>query len=593
MKKKNLRNSAQIPLMVGLMIVASCFFAKPLSAQLIDPSDTMRDYLRMMRMEYSEDQDAPFTYLFQTGLPVKMQKKRSVMHPWSRHAYFQDVYEASSNQTFTSKTASGQTNAPRTKSSKLPSFQITPYAPSFIESENSNLAMGGNDGALWQGRGRNQLMSLGFHMDFGALKVDARPHFVFSENLEFPMHPFDPETLLPEDMKMSPMAEPLVRADLPQRFGDKTINRIDTGLFSARLEFDSFTMGVSKTSMWSGPSYENPLLLGNHAPGFWHGHVGTSTPLTTAAGGIFARLFWGQLKDSDYFIRDTEADRYVNGLMLVWQPWFAKGLEFGFHRVGIGHWPGTAGAMETWFDVFRMNPREPETVEEWESPNDDFFAKSSMSVRYAVPGAGFEFYAEYGRNDYRRSLREWFLEPEINRAHLFGFVKRFEPHPRHWFTARAELAMLENNAIASTYRPTRTWFEHPSIYGGFTHQGQTLGSSLGPGGSTQQAVLRWYHPFGMLGIRGARVVHNNDRIETYRNYYMTEFLGRWDLHAKIHMIEMNYGLEGVFFVPSAGLEIQFNVLKSRVENIYNQRQVDMNNIRTEIVVRFSPSGWIR
>ena len=475
----------------------------------------------------------------------------------------------------------------------LSGVQITPYAPTFMETENSDLAMGGNDGALWQGRGRNQWMSLGFHLEMGALKIDARPYFIYSENLDFPMHPIDPETLLPEDMNMSQMAEPLVRADLPQRFGSKTINRLDAGLFSARVEVNSFTFGISKSSMWSGPSYENPLLLGNQAPGFWHGHVGTGAPLQTAVGGIYSRLFWGKLEDSGYFMKDAEAHRYVNGLILVWQPWFAKGLEFGFHRVGIGRWPGTAGAMETWFDVFRMNPREPETAEEWESPEDDFFAKTSMSMRYAVPGAGFEFYAEYGRNDYRRSLRDWFLEPEINRAHLFGFVKRFEPHPRHWFTARAELVMLENNATASTYRPTRTWFEHPSIYGGFTHQGQTLGSSLGPGGSTQQAVLRWYHPFGMLGVRGARVVHNNDRLETYRNYYMTEFLRKWDLHAKVHMVEMNYGLEGVFFVPSVGLEIQFNVLKSRVENIYNQREVDMDNLRTEIVLRFSPSGWIR
>jgi len=107
------------------------------------------------------------------------------------------------------------------------------------------------------------------------------------------------------------------------------------------------------------------------------------------------------------------------------------------------------------------------------------------------------------------------------------------------------------------------------------------------------AVLRWYHPFGLIGVRGARVVHNNDRLETYRDYYMSEVLGRWDLHAKIHMIEMQYGLEGLIFLPVAGVELQFSITKSRIENIYNQREVDMDNLHSEITLRFSPSGWLR
>ena len=565
---------------IAFAVITIPFMVTTAMAQLISPLDPIRDYSRMLSLSIQaneSDESIQSSYLFHNGLPGRsgsnLEHGHRGQHPWSTLAIFRSRNQVQSLGTMN------------------PS--IVPYTTVFTETENSELAMGRNDGSMWQGKGRNQLFTTGVQLGIGNFRMDARPNFLFNENLDYPLHPLQSQTLLSDEMIMSPFAEPMVRADLPQRFGNRKMYQFDPGFFSARIESDQLVVGISRTSMWTGPSYENPLLLGNHAPGFWHWHIGTDRPIKTVIGGIQAWYFWGHLEDSDYFIKGVDADRYVNGLTFVWQPRFANGLEFGFHRVGIGKWAGTAGAMETWFDVFRPNPREPETEEEWESPKDDFFAKSSLSMRYAVPGAGFEFYAEYGRNDYRRSLREWFLEPEINRAHLFGFLKRFEPHPRHWFTFRTEFVMLENNAIASTYRPTRTWFEHPSIHGGFTHQGQTLGSALGPGGSTQMAVLRWYHPFGLIGVRGARVVHNNDRLETYRDYYMSEVLGRWDLHAKIHMIEMQYGLEGLIFLPVAGVELQFAITKSRIENIYNQREVDMDNLHSEITLRFSPSGWLR
>lgn len=562
----------------------------PLKAQLLSPSDPMRDYVRSLILSvYSSDTHSsgpehPKSYLFNTGLVHQTDLNKSaipaISHPWQNHLYFSDA-------------GSATIHSSQEKLASPNKLVFRAFAPSFYQSTNTELPLGGNDGALWQGAGRNQTLQIGYHLAYQRFRVEGKPQFLYSENLDFPRHPLSPETLLPEDVTMSEWAEPLVRADLPQRFGNRKIYTLDPGMFSARLEFDRWMMGISKASMWAGPSYEQPLLLGNHAPPFWHGHIGTGVPIPTVAGHLFGRIFWGHLQDSEYFMDAVDADRYVNGLHIVWMPWFANGLELGYNRVMIGAWPGTAAAMETWFNVFRSNPREPETSAEWKTPQDEFFAKSSFTFRYAVPNAGFEIYAEYGRNDYRRPLREFLMEPEINRAHLFGFLKRFDLHPRHWLTVRTELVMLENNAIASTYRPTRTWFEHPTIYGGFTHKGQSLGSSLGPGGSTQMAVLRWYHPFGMIGVRGARVVHNNDRLETYRNYYMTEVLGRWDLHAKIHMIEMNYGMEGVLFLPFAGVELQFSITSSRIENIYNQRLVDMNNIRSEFGLRFYPASWVR
>jgi hypothetical protein len=59
-------------------------------------------------------------------------------------------------------------------------------------------------------------------------------------------------------------------------------------------------------------------------------------------------------------------------------------------------------------------------------------------------------------------------------------------------------------------RPRPTFYEHSVVTQGYTHEGQLLGASVGPGGSTQAISLDVYAPWGMWGALVRRRVHDND-----------------------------------------------------------------------------------
>jgi hypothetical protein len=91
---------------------------------------------------------------------------------------------------------------------------LIPYAPQFYVSNNSDLPVGGNDGALWQGVGNNVAVSTGFQVQYGAFTLNVRPVFVFSENKEFEVSPIPADELMSAGTRISQFARPLVRGRL-------------------------------------------------------------------------------------------------------------------------------------------------------------------------------------------------------------------------------------------------------------------------------------------------------------------------------------------------------------------------------------------
>ncbi|MDX1642318.1 MAG: hypothetical protein R3220_11505, partial [Balneolaceae bacterium] len=201
------------------------------------------------------------------------------------------------------------------------------------------------------------------------------------------------------------------------------------------------------------------------------------------------------------------------------------------------------------------------------------------------PQAGFELYAEWGRNDNRRSLRDFISEPEYNRGYILGFLKTFHLTDTRSLLLSTEFTNIENSSVTSTFRDFNTWYEHEVIQQGFTHQGQSLGTGIGPGSSTQVFKLSYYEKRGMLGVSMQRVAMHNDRFHRYRDTYreLYPYPEYWFMVDR-HEVQMNYGFHGLLFLPY-GLELQLDYHIGKFENRYNIYQRDVTNRLLKVTLR--------
>lgn len=176
---------------------------------------------------------------------------------------------------------------------------------------------------------------------------------------------------------------------------------------------------------------------------------------------------------------------------------------------------------------------------------------------------------------------EIFIEPELNRGYVLGFIKRFHAGSSGRVILNGEITSLENSAVTAQFRDFNIWYTHPVIQQGFTHRGQVLGASIGPGSSTQNIRVTYVDRFGLAGISLGRIVHQNDRLFKNSEYYQFTLPRQWMTLRRIHEVEMYGGLHALVFLP-LNFEMQLDVRYGLIENRHNQyirtQEVDFEDI---------------
>lgn len=457
------------------------------------------------------------------------------------------------------------------------------YSPKIFRSHNTEIPMGNNDGALWQGRGSNYQFSAGVGAVYGPLTVVFRPTVVMSENREFQLSP------RPRLEGLSPYAMPLTNSDIPERFGEDSISRFDLGDSFVELEYNGFAAGFSNQRIWTGPAIYNPLIFSYNAPGFLHTYFGTRDPYEFRYGQIETKWFWGGLRESDYFDEDPTNDlRFVTGLVFNYSPSVISGLHLGFTRTAFSYYPeGGPGFSDL---VMALRLSQPDNVDD---PDKAFHSMMSFFGRWVFPGAGFELFAEWGRNDNRRRFRDFIAEPEFNRGYVLGFIKNFDISTNRKIQLNTEITNVENSSVTSQQRDFNTWYEHEVIRQGFTNRGQVLGANIGPGSSTQIMRLSYYERRGMIGVSAQRVAMYNDRFhrfrETYRNLH--PWPQYWFMIDR-HMVQMNYGFHALAFLPY-GFEIQLDYHIAKFDNRHNILHRDLTNNHFMLTMRYNLGTYLR
>jgi hypothetical protein len=390
---------------------------------------------------------------------------------------------------------------------------------------NSNFPYGGNDGAVWQGRGLTSSFQGGISARWGHFSGVLAPVAFRSENQSFPlMQNGETGRLAFADGQLP------TYIDRPQRFGLDPYSQLDWG--QSELRFDGFgiTAGVSTANMWWGPTNSFPYILGNNAAGFKHIFFGTQHPANIWIGTFHGRLIYGQLDQSEfspitgpkYFVSYEEPGklRFMAGVVASFQPRGVNGLEIGGSRFfhgptdQLGYWFSVHDLFLPLQDLYKINlPIESDTLIFGGSQALKENQLASVFLRWAPVGSGFEVYGEYGREDHALDKRDLILEPDHSSSMNVGF--------RHAWGGASVIKAIRGEALSiEATGGTRTRGEgqtyvHGVLRQGHTERGQMLGADLGPGsGSAQELAFDRYTNRGRFTAFVRRQVQHEERFPT-------------------------------------------------------------------------------
>lgn len=380
---------------------------------------------------------------------------------------------------------------------------------------NSRHPYGWNDGAMIPAKGIQNLISGGAYASYGHLSIQLNPELLLADNPSF--EGFSKEHY---DVIAARYYDFYNFTDLPQRFGTESWSKLYWGQSSIRLNFDPVSFGLSTENLWWGPGIRNSLLMSNTAPGFKHLTLNTSRPVQTRLGTFEGQLVAGRLDGSNFapltpgrtYLNDSlylpkpDDWRYFSGLAISWQPKWVPGLFLGISRSFQVYNKDLGKRIGDYIPVFF-----PFQKIKANNPINKRDQLSSLFFRWFWPEERAEIYFEFGRSSPSGNLRDFTLEPENDRAYIFGLRKQlpFRGHAGENLQINLEVTQLQQSA-AEPVLDARAWYLNKYVRHGYTNRGEALGAGIGPGGNLQSLDISWHKGLKRIGLQLERFVHNND-----------------------------------------------------------------------------------
>lgn len=397
---------------------------------------------------------------------------------------------------------------------------------------NNNLPVGFNDGNLIPNVGLQQKFTFGAQFNSGPLSIHIQPEWLQAQNL--PVTPFIDNS---NDLNYRRNFYWYIRnkIDNGTQIGDQPFQRFYWGQSSVRLNSKNISFGLSTENIWWGPGVRNSLLLTNNASGFAHLTFNSIKPIQTKLGTFEFQTILGNLDSAiapaiDFNnlapnISFTESkfnnQRNIAGYYLGLKPKWVKNLYVGLGGI-------------TYF--YRNKPGIQSSANILASENKQSNASlSSVFFRYAIPKENAEIYMEYGRNG-KVFAPFNIIGDTIPTAYVVGFRKLFKLNQRKLSKDQpaimlgVELTQLQlpdnrlifNSADVRGIPRTNSWYTHPYIKQGYTHHGQVLGASIGPGSNSQTFYIGWLKGLKSFGFIIERILYNTD---FYQYHYFQSGIG--------------------------------------------------------------------
>jgi len=419
-------------------------------------------------------------------------------------AYYPDTTELRYN---TDMQNSWQSDDKKFKLSLLPLNLQTQF--------NSDHPYGWNDGPMIPAKGPQALISAGLYMQYGPLTIQLRPEFVNAANTNFST--FNP---IQYDVVYARYYDIYNNVDLPVKFGNGAFTQAYWGQSSIRLNYKSWSFGLSTENLWWGPGIRNSLLMSNTAPGFPHLTLNTIKPIQTPIGSFEGQLIAGRLSNSgfpplepdhsffgiDLYVPKPDDWRYLTGVVITWQPKWVPGLFLGFDQSSQTYGKNLSGIRDylPLFSPIKQTTGPDNAINQQDQLN-------SVFMRWLWTQEHAEIYFEYGHYDNTNDFLQTLLDPSRSRAYIFGIRKLLpiNKSSNENIMIGVEVTQLGETSI-NDIEQGKEWYVSQSIRQGYTNQGQELGAGIGPGGNLQSVDISWVKGLKKIGLQFERYVHNDD-----------------------------------------------------------------------------------
>lgn len=307
-------------------------------------------------------------------------------------------------------------------------------------------------------------------------------------------------------------------------YGDATngtFTKVFAGQSFLKLKLGPVSAGLSTANLWWGPGQYSSLLLSNNAPGFAHLTIHTNKPIHTTIGSFEFQLIGGKLNEDsadgrlyeNFHLKPavlTEDWRYLNAMVLSYQPSFFKGFTIGLTRAfQIYHtelYKEGGTFFRKYLPVFSaLFKNSVGGVAEDTIPRDQ---QISLFARWVFPKAHTEFYVEYGYNDHSANTRDFIIDPTHSAAYIAG-GKTLVPlrNKNRWIEINGELTHMAQS-VNYIVRNAGNWYLHGSAVQGMTNDKQILGAGSGEGNNVQTLTISRLDGLDKLGLTLQRIQHD-------------------------------------------------------------------------------------
>ncbi|AKP50057.1 TonB-dependent receptor [Cyclobacterium amurskyense] len=410
---------------------------------------------------------------------------------------------------------------PEENTQKVYGFSVLPVQSKIQYNSKRPYGYGGY--GMHNGRGYEQYLSAGLYGYLGFLHLQLQPEFVYSQNKSYQGFSSDfPIEVLVDRFHF------WNRNDRPELLAKGNSNSLWWGQSSLTAKFGGFETGISTRSIWWGPGQWNSLTFSGNAESFPHLTLNSHRPLKTFLGHFEGQLIVGRLESSGmaasqndglnerFFLPLDEDWRYLNAIMINYQPKWVPGLFLGFSRTFQQYNDKRGTQFRDYMPIFDAFQKE-KFFDDGNSVAFDSEARdqqATLFMRFVNKKAKIEIYGEYGRRDHALNWRDAILNPEHSRAYLMGFQKLVTLAKQNtYLQIRSEILHQQesvNRYIRYLGLGGRTsWATHYQVRG-FTNRGKALGSGIGTGSNSQTFEVSVVEGFNKLGIMVERIANHQD-----------------------------------------------------------------------------------
>jgi hypothetical protein len=354
--------------------------------------------------------------------------------------------------------------------------QVAALPITLITQFNSHHPFGWNDGAMILAKGVQTFGRAGLYLRYGIMEVQLAPEWVYASNKRY---------------------------DTSVNWGSNAggvYNKVFPGQSAAGIRLGSVSMGVSTQNLWWGPGMRSSLLMSNNAPGFLHAYIRSNRPAKTPIGNFEWQLIGSRL-DSDstrpYENRNLKLTtesypatwRYQSAFVISYQPKWIPGLFVGMTRslqryqkdIGLGGSSFLKKYVPVLTKAFQKKNEQSD-----DSENTDQLA--SFFFRWVMPKSGWEFYGEWGYNDYNQNFRDYVMDATHSASYILGLSKLYNFRNHSVWMLIETYKQSENGS--ALLRGAGNWYMHAGD-NGYTNKNQIIGAGVGYASDLQSIRIKY------------------------------------------------------------------------------------------------------